>query len=195
MYLALPITSALTDHSVSKCLVREQLKRPSHCRYFLQFVIMEYVLEAAGCLQLHNVSERMSLSEQELFLHRSVSEISWHVEEEVYDVEVTIPFECPAQIVCNVQGANTRCLGWYQLNTLICLNVMFAMIKLLWSQHYDSTCWEPQASCGWDLMDVWNVLQCSTEWAGWLMSGTVVWWIAWYKSTDGYCVKLLLELL
>jgi hypothetical protein len=52
---------------------------------------MEYVLEAAGCLQLHNVSERMSFSKQELFLHRSVSEISWHVEEEVCDVEVTIP--------------------------------------------------------------------------------------------------------
>lgn len=89
--LALPITVVLIEHSVSKCFVREQSKRLSHCRNFLQFVYMEYVLEAAGFLQLHNVSERMSLSEQELFLHRSVSEISWHVEEEVRDVEVTIP--------------------------------------------------------------------------------------------------------
>jgi hypothetical protein len=72
---------------------------------------MQYVLEAAGCLQLHSVSERMSFGEQELFLHRSVSEISWYMEEEVRDVEVTIPFECPAQIVCNVQSANTRYLG------------------------------------------------------------------------------------
>lgn len=72
---------------------------------------MECVLEAVGCSQLYNVSERMSFSEQELFLHRSVSEISWHVEEEVHDVEVTIPFECPAQIVCYVQSANTRYLG------------------------------------------------------------------------------------
>ena len=51
------------------------------------------------------------------------------MEEEVRDVEVTLPFECPAQIMCNVQSANARCLGWYQLNVLICLNVMFAMIK------------------------------------------------------------------
>ena len=109
--LALPVTSVLTDHSVSKCFVREQSKRLSRCRYFLQFVYMEYVLEAAGCLQLHNVNERMSFSEQALFLHRSIGKISWHVEEEVCDVEVTIPFECPAQIVCNVQSANTKCLG------------------------------------------------------------------------------------
>jgi len=61
------MTSALIDHSVSKCFVREQSKRLSHCRYFLQFVCMEYVLEAAGCLQLHSVSERMALSEQEYF--------------------------------------------------------------------------------------------------------------------------------
>lgn len=44
--------------------------------------------------------------------------------------------------------------------------------------HYDGTCCEPQAPYGRDLMDVWNVLQCCTEWADWLMSGTMVWWIA-----------------
>jgi len=66
--LALQITSVLIDHSVSKCFVREQSKRLSCCRYFLQLVYMEYVLEAAGCLQLHNVSERMSFGEQEVYI-------------------------------------------------------------------------------------------------------------------------------
>ena len=44
--------------------------------------------------------------------------------------------------------------------------------------HYDGTCCKLQAPYGRDLMDVWNVLRRYTEWAGWLMNGTVVWWIA-----------------